>query len=163
MVISARVLPMHSVRSRSARPAPMISSSCSPRYMDTIKTQHLEPRAEHRLIPRSRPSVCPRYRRPLPPCRPRGGWVAVGSQWGGRRATRLTALVLSTYGNICHLCGGRGATTADHIVPRSHGGDDSIDNMRPAHGRCNSKRGNMSLDEWRSRYGATQRAGSRSW
>ena len=43
--------------------------------------------------------------------------------WGGREATRLTELTLATYGNVCHLCGLPGATTADHVLPRSRGGD----------------------------------------
>jgi hypothetical protein len=46
------------------------------------------------------------------------------------------------------LCGLAGATTADHIVPRKFGGDDSIDNLRPAHVSCNSARGTMTLDDW---------------
>jgi hypothetical protein len=63
----------------------------------------------------------------------------------GRASTELTALVLATYGNVCHLrlagCT-KIATTKDHVVPYSHGGDDSIENFRPACRPCNSKRGN---------------------
>lgn len=84
-------------------------------------------------------------------------------RWGGRGAQRLTQLVLATYGNVCHLCGGRGATTADHVIPRSHGGDNSLENMRPAHARCNSQRGNMSIEQWRERFGARSRHSSRDW
>jgi 5-methylcytosine-specific restriction endonuclease McrA len=42
---------------------------------------------------------------------------------------------------ICALCGKPGANTADHIVSLMHGGDNSIDNLQPAHQRCNSKKG----------------------
>lgn len=66
-------------------------------------------------------------------------------KWGGRRAQRLTQLTLDTYGTTCHICGRPGATTADHLIPRSHGGLDTIANLRPAHKSCNSARGNRPL------------------
>ncbi|WP_184922668.1 HNH endonuclease [Saccharothrix ecbatanensis] len=47
--------------------------------------------------------------------------------------------------DICHLCGLSGADTADHIIPRSMGGDHSIDNLAPAHSHCNYARGNKEL------------------
>ncbi|MCG7231006.1 HNH endonuclease [Corynebacterium propinquum] len=72
--------------------------------------------------------------------------------WGGRRSTRLRLLVIETYGDRCHLCGKRGATSADHVIPRSKGGDDSLDNLRPAHTSCNYARGNMSIEQWRARF-----------
>ncbi|WP_342669491.1 HNH endonuclease signature motif containing protein [Corynebacterium oculi] len=75
------------------------------------------------------------------------GWP-VGSRWAGRRATRLTAATLAAHGTVCHLCGLPGATTADHVVPRAAGGDDSLENLRPAHSKCNSARGDKSLSEW---------------
>lgn len=62
--------------------------------------------------------------------------------WGGRRAVALTAACLEEHGTICWLCGQPGATTADHILPRSLGGTNELDNLRPAHHRCNSARGN---------------------
>lgn len=52
----------------------------------------------------------------------------------------MTALVLATYGTVCHLCLRGGATTRDHIIPKSKGGPDSVENCRPAHHRCNSRR-----------------------
>lgn len=42
----------------------------------------------------------------------------------------------------CSLCGEGGANTVDHIIPRSRGGDHSLANLRPAHLKCNSSRGN---------------------
>ena len=55
----------------------------------------------------------------------------------------MTKFVLATYGPVCHLnmrgCT-RIATTKDHLVPYSHGGDDSLENYRPACKHCNSKR-----------------------
>lgn len=69
-----------------------------------------------------------------------------GGDWGGRRAQEYTELVLATYGTICRLCGLPGADTADHIVPRSKGGElYDLTNGRPAHLSCNSSRGNRDL------------------
>jgi 5-methylcytosine-specific restriction endonuclease McrA len=69
--------------------------------------------------------------------------------WNGRRVRAFTAAVLITYGDRCHLCGLRGATTADHLIPRSKGGAWwDVRNARPAHGPCNSARGDMDLTEW---------------
>jgi hypothetical protein len=60
----------------------------------------------------------------------------------------MTQLVLDTYGRECWLklkgCTGV-ATTKDHVVPYSHGGDDSLENFRPACRSCNSKRQNMAV------------------
>ncbi|KKO87262.1 HNH endonuclease [Corynebacterium ulcerans] len=86
--------------------------------------------------------------------------------WGGRSAARIRKQVLETYGDICHLCGRPGADSADHIIPRSRGGKDELDNLRPAHGRCNSSRGNKSMTQYRDRNPARRRATSppsRSW
>ena len=41
----------------------------------------------------------------------------------------------------CHLCGQPGADTADHIIPYALGGTHELDNLRPAHHRCNSRAG----------------------
>lgn len=81
------------------------------------------------------------------------------SRWGGRKAARLTRLMLATYGPVCHLCGepidlarrwpDRDSATADHLVPRSRGGSDDLANLRPAHLRCNSSRHADRLDSVR--------------
>lgn len=42
---------------------------------------------------------------------------------------------------LCAICRKRRATTADHIVPVSWGGDHSLENLRPACGPCNFSRG----------------------
>jgi hypothetical protein len=72
--------------------------------------------------------------------------------WGGRGAQALVQLTLANYGLICHLCRKPGATTADHLIPRSHGGTDDLENLRPAHGLCNSRRGDRSIAWFRARY-----------
>lgn len=57
----------------------------------------------------------------------------------------------------CHLCGepvsknktpwARKGPTIDHIIPRSKGGSDDIDNLRLAHRKCNEARGNSDLPD----------------
>ncbi len=66
------------------------------------------------------------------------------SKWGGAYAIRKRQQVLEVYGNVCWLCGQpiAGLPSADHVIPRSRGGSDDIENLRPCHGRCNSRRGN---------------------
>lgn len=64
--------------------------------------------------------------------------------------------VLAAYGAICHLCGGAIDLSAprrvgkagweaglhvDHVLPIVAGGPDSLENVRPAHGRCNVAKG----------------------
>src|SRR5699024_3617471 len=84
--------------------------------------------------------------------RSRGRAPKPGAGWSGRRVLRLTRLVLESYGDTCHLCARAGATTADHLIPRSLGGDDSLENLRPAHSSCNSARQAMPLEEWFARH-----------
>lgn len=76
-------------------------------------------------------------------------------KWHGRNASKMLRRVLSEYGWVCHICGlsidpeakprTPGYPTADHIIPRSHGGSNTLDNLRPAHWSCNSRRGNRVL------------------
>lgn len=70
-------------------------------------------------------------------------------QWSGRKAIEYTALTLANYGTRCWLCGLPGATTADHIIPRSKGGAVfSLDNLGPAHEHCNYSRGNRAASAY---------------
>lgn len=69
--------------------------------------------------------------------------------WGGRKAQELTAATLAAHGTVCHLCGRDGATTADHVLPRSAGGADTLGNLRPAHASCNYARQDTPLEVWR--------------
>jgi len=64
-------------------------------------------------------------------------------------------MVIEAYGTDCHICnqsinleaprrvGSEGwelGLHLDHVVPLSKGGDDRIENLRPAHGMCNLKK-----------------------
>lgn len=69
--------------------------------------------------------------------------AAPPEKWGGRKAQQYVAATLATYGTVCWLCGLPGATSADHVIPRSKGGAVyDLANLGPSHGRCNSARGN---------------------
>lgn len=69
--------------------------------------------------------------------------------------------ILERWGTDCHVCGGaidfhakRGpyatASTEDslhveHLIPLSEGGDDTLDNVRPSHGKCNYRKNAAAL------------------
>lgn len=55
--------------------------------------------------------------------------------------------VLRRDGGICHLCGGPGAETADHLIPVAHGGSDNMTNLAAAHIPCNQRRGARPLGQ----------------
>ncbi|MGI8313327.1 HNH endonuclease [Saccharopolyspora hattusasensis] len=73
-----------------------------------------------------------------------------GSRTG--RPWKRVVQQLKALSNICWICGKqinldlppnhRMSFTADHIVPLSLGGSNTLDNARPAHRSCNSKRSN---------------------
>lgn len=58
----------------------------------------------------------------------------------GAKYKRLRAIVLAE-SDVCGYCGRGGADTADHIIPVAYGGESTLDNLRPAHMRCNSAAG----------------------
>lgn len=80
---------------------------------------------------------------------------------------RKTGETLARWGRVCHLCRQPGATTADHLIPRSKGGSDDVEtNLRPAHAGCNSIRRDRSLEEWFATHPIRTRpslAPSREW
>ena len=67
---------------------------------------------------------------------------------GGAESSKLTRAVIDYYGPSCWLqlpgCTKR-ATTKDHLIPVDLGGDDSMDNLRPACNGCNGKRQNLAV------------------
>lgn len=54
---------------------------------------------------------------------------------------RLRLVILERDRFVCGICGGPGATTVDHVRPRSQGGTNHPGNLRAAHARCNYGRG----------------------
>lgn len=71
-----------------------------------------------------------------------------GNHQGGDENSKLTRAVIDYYGPVCWLqlpgCTKR-ATTKDHVIPKDHGGDDSMENLRPACNPCNGKRQNLAI------------------
>jgi 5-methylcytosine-specific restriction endonuclease McrA len=61
--------------------------------------------------------------------------------WNGAYRREIVAAVLRDQGSVCWICNGA-ATTADHVIPRSKGGNDAQANLRPACLSCNARRGN---------------------
>lgn len=92
--------------------------------------------------------------RPLPPLTVLVPPADRDWDWAGnsRRRTALVRQVLAVKGRTCHLCGQAGATTADHVIPWSHGGRNVMENLEPAHHGCNSARGNRTLRAWFERW-----------
>jgi len=58
----------------------------------------------------------------------------------GAEHQRNRAILLAA-NDVCWICGRGGADSADHVIPRVAGGTSDLDNLRPAHTRCNSARG----------------------
>lgn len=89
------------------------------------------------------------------------------TQWGGRRVQQFRAFVLAQKGTVCHLCGGDGADTVDHVIPRSKGGlPFALANAEPAHSSCNYARQDQDLDDWFAAHPRPSRprlAPSRDW
>ena len=68
---------------------------------------------------------------------------------GGGPADKLNALrhqAMTRDGFACRYCG-EAATEIDHVVPRSRGGGDTLDNLVAACARCNASKCNRTPDE----------------
>lgn len=77
-----------------------------------------------------------------------------GTKWGGTESKRLSDLVKQEFGYLCHLCLkeiSEDNFTVDHVIPRSKGGTNAIENLRPAHGKpCNFARGDKPIEMYRA-------------
>jgi 5-methylcytosine-specific restriction endonuclease McrA len=56
---------------------------------------------------------------------------------GGPKWQAIVRAVVARDHGVCHLCGGLGATSADHLVPLADGGGNWPSNLRAAHPHCN--------------------------
>lgn len=78
------------------------------------------------------------------------------AQYSKRRALKLSAkgsftgeefkALCEFYGNCCLCCGGNKPLTVDHVIPLSKGGRNSIENIQPLCGSCNSSKGVKVID-----------------
>jgi hypothetical protein len=66
---------------------------------------------------------------------PRSRFAETTPRTRGEKLQKLRQVVFAVYGDMCWLCGFGEADTIDHVLPLSMGGNDHIDNLRPAHGR----------------------------
>ncbi len=70
--------------------------------------------------------------------------------------------VIEIYGSLCHICGKQIDLAAnrrsglegweqglqvDHLVSLHHGGADTIENVRPAHGQCNARKNRYNMKQ----------------
>ena len=69
-------------------------------------------------------------------------WLALVEQYGGR----------------CGYCGEKPSRLhADHRIPLSRGGSNTIENIVPACGRCNGRKGQLTEQEFRARLAKERR------
>lgn len=68
-----------------------------------------------------------------------------------RLSTKARAAIFAAANGICHICGtaiqATEAWDADHLVPLALGGEDSPENMRPAHAKCHRGAGSKTSDD----------------
>lgn len=59
-------------------------------------------------------------------------------------ATQYRALIVQ-HGMVCHICGGSIFSLddlhMDHVIPLVRGGSHTVENLRPAHAKCNLRKG----------------------
>lgn len=72
-------------------------------------------------------------------------WAPEKVRRPGRTKTAvLRKALLKRHGSLCHWCRrpmARGDISTEHLVPLALGGDNSWENLRLAHVRCNMRRG----------------------
>lgn len=91
--------------------------------------------------------------------------MVLGSAIGLDLTTAERRAIYDSTGGYCHLChkktywtnygqhGKRGAWEIDHSNARANGGTDRLNNLRPAHTRCNRKRQDLTVRPYRDRNG----------
>ena len=77
-------------------------------------------------------------------------WTLLGfntTRYGGALSG---AQLRSLWADTCYLCGREqkpNETELDHVVPRSQGGETTVENLRFVHKRCNRMKHDLGLDE----------------
>ena len=56
--------------------------------------------------------------------------------------------LLASHSGLCAYCRDAKATARDHVIPLARGGSNSIGNILPACGPCNSAKGTLTADEF---------------
>lgn len=81
------------------------------------------------------------------------GIIRVARNSIGRKKEKRRAFLFRKQGGLCALCGGPmrpngdepDSITLDHVLPRSRGGSNHINNLQGAHKLCNTRRGNRPI------------------
>lgn len=72
-------------------------------------------------------------------------------KYRNRHHAWLVRALIRRDGDVCSLCGhaiARREMTIDHVVAKSRGGGESLENLQLAHGPCNKAKGVLSQEEW---------------
>ena len=67
---------------------------------------------------------------------------------GGSFTAKEWKDLIVKHNNKCYYCGCTGKLTIDHFIPLSKGGTNSINNIVPACGVCNTLKGNKLPEQW---------------
>lgn len=67
---------------------------------------------------------------------------------GGSHTLEQRLEKFGSLGNVCFYCKEPKPLTVDHNIPLSRGGTDNIDNILPACRSCNSKKNNLTTEEY---------------
>lgn len=68
---------------------------------------------------------------------------------GGSHTPKEWAAKLAAYGYACAYCkSAHLRLTKDHVIPLARGGNDGIENIVPACGPCNSRKGIKPVDRF---------------
>lgn len=68
---------------------------------------------------------------------------------GGYPTFKQVTELYDKFLGLCSYCGLNKATSIDHVIPISRGGNNNIENLTPACGSCNSSKGAKLLKEWK--------------
>ena len=115
--------------------------------------------------PRSRPNSKSQSNLEQTGSRPLESYQREHRHPSGREWDRIKANVIAAHNGLCHLCDHPGAKTIDHVEVYGENQDDSIPNLRPAHGsagslknpcpvcgiNCNNVRGALSVEAGRKK------------
>lgn len=93
-------------------------------------------------VPKRKPVVSPDSKSSQSPANMAGRYQRENKHPSGVEWDRKKAVVLDHYNGICHLCGHPGAQQVDHVEVYAEHQDDSIPNLRPAHGSAGTKQKN---------------------
>lgn len=121
-------------------------------------------RSSKKPKPRTRPVNT--EQRTDPPPKPLESYQRENRHPSGTYWDKIKSNVISAHNGICYLCDHPGAKQVDHLIQYAETQDNSLPNLRPAHGssglyqknpcpvcglNCNQLRGNLSVEAGRKK------------